>query len=116
MPLKTIPVGTDSTSWFNCNQTIPQIRQLLLHWACQEKKKSLGYAVSEISGDNINTVKDHNIASSLTGKIAGVNITQSGSIGSGSRITIRGNNSIGGNTQALIVVDGVPIRKKKDQS
>ena len=73
------------------------------------EKKSLGYSVSEISGDNINTVKDHNIASSLTGKIAGVNITQSGSIGSGSRITIRGNNSIGGNTQALIVVDGVPI-------
>ena len=73
------------------------------------EKKSLGYAVSEIGGDNINTVKDHNIASSLTGKIAGVNITQSGSIGSGSRITIRGNNSIGGNTQALIVVDGVPI-------
>ena len=86
---------------------------MLLHWACQEKKKSLGYAVSEISGDNINTVKDHNIASSLTGKIAGVNITKSGSIGSGSRITIRGNNSIGGNTQALIMVDGVPIRKKK---
>ena len=73
------------------------------------EKKSLGYSVSEIGGDNINTVKDHNIASSLTGKIAGVNITQSGSIGSGSRITIRGNNSIGGNTQALIVVDGVPI-------
>ena len=73
------------------------------------EKKSLGYSVSEISGDNINTVKDHNIASSLTGKIAGVNITQSGSSGSGSRITIRGNNSIGGNTQALIVVDGVPI-------
>lgn len=72
-------------------------------------KKSLGYSVSEISGESINTVKDHNIASSLTGKVAGLNITQSGSIGSGSRITIRGNNSIGGNTQALIVVDGVPI-------
>ena len=30
-------------------------------------------------------------------------------MGSGSRITIRGNNSIGGNNQALIIVDGVPI-------
>ena len=73
------------------------------------EKKSLGYAVSEVSGDNINTVKDHNIASSLAGKVPGLNITQSGTMGSGSRITIRGNNSIGGNTQALIVVDGVPI-------
>ncbi|MEK9957780.1 MAG: carboxypeptidase-like regulatory domain-containing protein, partial [Flavobacteriaceae bacterium] len=73
------------------------------------ERKSLGYAVTEVRGDNINTVKDHNIASSLTGKVAGLNITQSGSMGSGSRITIRGNNSIGGNNQALIIVDGVPI-------
>lgn len=72
-------------------------------------KKSLGYAVTEVEGDAINTVKDHNIASSLQGKVAGLNITTSGSMGSGSRITIRGNNSIGGNNQALIVVDGVPI-------
>jgi len=43
------------------------------------------------------------------GKVAGLNITSSGSMGSGSRILIRGNNSLSGNTQALIVVDGVPI-------
>ena len=43
------------------------------------------------------------------GKVPGLNITSSGAIGSASRITIRGNNSIGGNTQALIVVDGIPI-------
>lgn len=73
------------------------------------EKKSLGYSVTEVSGDNINTIKDHNIASSLSGKVAGLNITQSGSIGSASRIVIRGNNSISGNTQALIVVDGIPI-------
>ena len=73
------------------------------------EKKSLGYSVSEISGDQINTIKDYNIANSLVGKVPGLNITQSGAMGSGSRITIRGNNSLSGNTQALIVVDGVPI-------
>ena len=73
------------------------------------EKKSLGYAVSELSGDNVNTIKDHNLANSLSGKVAGLQISQSGSLGSGSRITIRGNNSLGGNTQALIVVDGMPI-------
>ena len=73
------------------------------------EKKSLGYAVSEVSGDNVNTIKDSNLASSLAGKVAGLQITQSGTIGSGSRVTIRGNNSLGGNTQALIVVDGIPI-------
>ena len=73
------------------------------------EKKSLGYSVTEVSGDDINTIKDNNIASSLIGKVAGLNITNSGTIGSGSRITLRGNNSVNGMNQALIVVDGVPI-------
>ena len=73
------------------------------------EKKSLGYAVTEVSGDNVNTIKDNNLASSLAGKVAGLQISQSGSLGSASRITIRGNNSLGGNSQALIVVDGMPI-------
>ena len=73
------------------------------------EKKSLGYAVTEVSGENVNTVKDNNLASSLAGKVAGLQISQSGSLGSASRITIRGNNSIGGNSQALIIVDGMPI-------
>ena len=72
-------------------------------------KKSLGYAVTEVAGDNVNTIKDNNLASSLTGKVAGLQVTASGSLGSGSRVTIRGNNSISGNSQALIVVDGMPI-------
>jgi TonB-dependent SusC/RagA subfamily outer membrane receptor len=73
------------------------------------EKKSLGYAVTEVSGDNVNTIKDNNLASSLSGKVAGLQVNNSGSLGSGSVITIRGNNSITGNTQALIVVDGMPI-------
>ena len=73
------------------------------------EKKSLGYAVTEVSGENVNTVKDNNLASSLAGKVAGLQISQTGSLGSASRITIRGNNSIGGNSQALIIVDGMPI-------
>ena len=40
------------------------------------EKKSLGYAVTEVSGDDISLVKDHNPANSLVGKVAGVVITQ----------------------------------------
>ena len=75
------------------------------------ERKSLGYSVTEVDGDQINTIKDHNIASSLVGKVAGLNITDTGSFGSASRIVLRGNNSITGNTQALVVVDGVPINQ-----
>ena len=75
------------------------------------ERKSLGYGVTEVAGDDINVIKNHNIASSLTGKVAGLNITDTGSFGSASRIVLRGNNSLTGNTQALVVVDGVPINQ-----
>ena len=74
-------------------------------------KKSLGYSVSEISSEQVNTIKDHNLANALVGKVAGINITQSGTIGAGSRIVIRGNNSLTGQNQALVVVDGIPINQ-----
>ncbi len=73
-------------------------------------KKALGYAVTEVGGDEISMVKDHNPANSLVGKVAGVVVTQgTGGPGGGSRVIIRGNNSITGNNQPLVVVDGVPI-------
>ena len=104
-----VPVTGDST--YNISLQISQALDevVVTSLGISREKKSLGYSVTEVGGDAINTVKDHNIASSLQGKVAGLNITPSGSMGSGSRITIRGNNSIGGNNQALIVVDGVPI-------
>lgn len=75
-----------------------------------KEKKALGYAVTEISGDLLSDVKESNVVNSLAGRVAGVNITQStGGLGSGTRIVIRGNNSITGNNQPLYVVDGLTI-------
>jgi TonB-linked SusC/RagA family outer membrane protein len=73
-------------------------------------RKSLGYAMQEVKGDNLTEMRDANVANSLAGKIAGVQIKQSGTgVGGSTRIVIRGNNSIAGNNQPLVVVDGVPI-------
>ena len=73
-------------------------------------KKSLGYAVSEVDGESLSTVKELNVVNSLAGRVAGVVITQ-GTFGPGSssRVVIRGNNSLTGNNQPLYVVDGVPV-------
>ena len=74
------------------------------------EKKSLGFAVTEVSGDEVAMVKDLNITNSLSGRVSGVVVTQGAfGPGSSSRVIIRGNNSITGNNQPLYVVDGVPI-------
>lgn len=71
------------------------------------KEKALGYASQQIGTEKITDVPTTNIVNALSGKVSGVNITQSsGDIGSSSRITIRGISTIFGNSQPLIVVDG----------
>ena len=80
------------------------------------EKKSLGYAVTELQSEEVNEVKDYNVANSLVGKVPGLVVNQSSGVGSGSRITIRGNNTLTGNNQALIVVDGIPIDASGNES
>ncbi|WP_346861369.1 SusC/RagA family TonB-linked outer membrane protein [uncultured Draconibacterium sp.] len=75
----------------------------------QREKKSLGFANTELSGDAVSEVKETNFVNSLSGKVAGVNIRQSNTMGGSSNILIRGTTSLTGNNQALFVVDGVPI-------
>jgi TonB-dependent SusC/RagA subfamily outer membrane receptor len=74
------------------------------------EKKALGFAVTEVSGAEMNQVKESNVINQLSGRVAGVVITQSAAgPGSGSRVVIRGNNSLTGNNQPLYVVDGIPM-------
>ena len=74
------------------------------------EKKALGYAVQEVGGKQLTQARTTNFVNSLSGKIAGVQVTGSnGAPGASSRILIRGASSIGSNNQPLFVVDGVPI-------
>lgn len=76
----------------------------------KREAKALSYATQTIRPGQINEVRDANVLNTLQGKIAGAYITQgSGGPGTGSRIVLRGNRSIQGTNNALMVVDGVPI-------
>ena len=73
--------------------------------------KKLGYAVSTIAADDLNKTGSASIATGLYGKAAGVRIASAPGGGTGSvSISVRGLSSITGNTQPLIIMDGVPIR------
>ncbi|WP_179354549.1 SusC/RagA family TonB-linked outer membrane protein [Winogradskyella vidalii] len=72
-------------------------------------KKSLGYATQEVDGEAVSKVKSSNFVNSLSGKVAGLDIKSSGTLGGSTNVVIRGSNSISGNNQALFVIDGVPV-------
>ena len=74
------------------------------------EKKSIGYAITELDAKEIELSSDPSVVNRLSGKVAGLTISSTnGGAGTSSRIILRGNNSLSGNNQALIVVDGVPI-------
>ncbi|MBA6153224.1 SusC/RagA family TonB-linked outer membrane protein [Gelidibacter maritimus] len=76
----------------------------------KRERKSLGYAVQEVKGEAISEARETNVANALSGKIAGIQVIK-GSNGpaSSSKIVLRGNSSLTGDNQPLIVVDGVPM-------
>lgn len=76
----------------------------------KREKKSLGYAVQEVKGENLVETRENNIANALSGKVAGLQVVRSSNGPAGSsKIVLRGNNSLTGSNQPLVVVDGVPV-------
>jgi len=75
----------------------------------KREKKSLGYATQEVDGSEVSDVPTTNFMNSLSGKVAGLNIKASGTMGGSANVIIRGSASLTGNNQALFVVDGTPI-------
>ena len=76
----------------------------------KRERKSLGYSVQEVKGESLTEARETNVANALSGKIAGIQVIK-GSNGpaSSSKIVLRGNSSLSGDNQPLIVVDGIPM-------
>ena len=73
-------------------------------------ERSLGYAAQTVDGQTLQLADETNFVQSLAGKVAGLQVSQaSGAAGGGSYFSIRGPNSVQGDNQPLIVVDGLPI-------
>ncbi len=73
------------------------------------EKKSLGYAVQDVDNEQLSEVKPVNLVNALSGKIAGVQVTNAtGAVGGAARIVIRGQSSFT-NSQPLWIVDGTPF-------
>ncbi len=75
----------------------------------KREKKSLGYATQEVDGSEVSDVPATNFINSLSGKVAGLKVKTSGTLGGSTDVIIRGNSSLTGSNQALFVIDGTPI-------
>lgn len=76
----------------------------------KREKKALSYNVQEVKGDEFLKGKDANFVNSLSGKVAGVIVNSSSSgVGGASKVVMRGTKTIAQSSNALYVIDGVPM-------
>ena len=76
----------------------------------KRSEKALSYNVQQVNAEDIVGNKDANFVNSLNGKVAGVNINASSSgVGGATKVVMRGQKSISQSSNALYVIDGVPM-------
>jgi TonB-linked SusC/RagA family outer membrane protein len=111
---KELIVGDSLTIEFSLEEGEALSEVVVTALGISRDKKSLGYSVTQVDGDEINQVKSTKPFDALRGKIAGVNISNNASGVKGStRVVIRGNSSFNGSNQPLYVVDGISIQNEQ---
>ncbi|MDT7828297.1 SusC/RagA family TonB-linked outer membrane protein [Pricia sp. S334] len=76
----------------------------------ERDKESLGYSISQVDAEQVNVARENNVMNSLSGKVSGLQITQSNTgVDGSSRVLLRGVTTINGNNRPLVVIDGIPI-------
>lgn len=115
--LKTqeIPIDEKSVYTITMEPDAAQLAEVVVTaLGIERSRDALGYSYQDVKGDQLVEARSPNLMNTLSGKIAGVRITPNSGPGSGSNIQIRGQSSVNGVNQPLIVVDGVPMEQSQN--
>ena len=106
-----VDVGNRTAFDLTLQESSAEIEQVVVTaLGIKRSEKAVAYNVQQIKAEDITTVKDANFINSLTGKVAGVTINASSSgVGGASKVVLRGNKSISQSSNALYVIDGIPM-------
>ena len=105
-----VPVGGKSTINVSMQEDATQLGEVVVTaLGIERKEEQLGYSVSKVSGELMSKAREPNVAMSLAGRVAGLNVSgTNGGPGSSARVMLRGLPSFGASSP-LYVINGVPI-------
>ncbi len=110
MITQEVPVGGKSVVNVIMQTDATQIEDVVVTALGMTKaQKNLGYASSTVKAEELTQGKGADLVTGLMGKVAGVNISQTGGTGTSTKVIVRGYSSISSSNQPLYVVDGTPI-------
>jgi hypothetical protein len=100
---KEITIGNSNNIAISLNAADQQLTEVVVTaLGIKKEKKALGYSVTEVKGNELTQAREVNVANSLVGKVAGVNVSSvSGGPGSSTSVIIRGVSSLSGQNQPL---------------
>lgn len=112
------PIGTKLVINVSLTENAEQLQEVVVTaLGIKREEKALGYSVAQLDDKAVTTAKSANMINSLSGKISGVNVRSSASDpGSTVFINIRGQRSLSGDNQPLIVLDGIPVNNSVSNS
>jgi len=106
-----VAVGSRTVFNITLKESAAEIEQVVVTaLGIKRQEKALSYNVQQVKSSAITDVKDANFINSLSGKVAGITInTSSSGVGGASKVVMRGNKSITQSSNALYVIDGIPM-------
>ncbi|MDF2192405.1 SusC/RagA family TonB-linked outer membrane protein [Paraflavitalea sp. CAU 1676] len=111
---KAVTVGASGVATISfslkASETKTEAAVVVTAFGVTQQKRSLGYSLQEVKAQAITESHQPNLVNALQGKVAGVQITNSGGApGASSIMLIRGGTSLSSNNQPLYVIDGIPM-------
>ncbi|RFN58830.1 SusC/RagA family TonB-linked outer membrane protein [Marixanthomonas ophiurae] len=110
---QTVPVGDNTEFLIQLKEATTSLDEVVVTaLGLKRETKELGYTVQTLQSEGVNEVKAVNFLDNLSGKLAGVTVSQGATgVGSSSKISIRGESSFS-NNNPLFIVDGTPINNE----
>lgn len=114
---ETRTVGASSTMNVQMEDDAEALQEVVVQGYRNSTKEKSSIASVTISAETIENRPNASFVQTLSGQIAGLNITTaSGQPGAASNVNLRGVTSINGNTQPLYIIDGVPVDESNFRS
>lgn len=107
---KEVPVGNDSQLTISLKRQDQAMEEVIVTaMGIRRSKNTLPYAAQQVTGTEISQSRSNNFASSLSGRVSGLEVRQGNAMGASTNVVVRGAKSLLNNNQALFVIDGVPV-------
>jgi TonB-linked SusC/RagA family outer membrane protein len=105
-----VDIGGRTTVDVQMSSDVTQLSEVVVTaLGIERNRNELPYAAQQVDGDEVTMNRSVNFVNSLSGRVSGVDIKSSNTMGGSTNVVIRGYKSISGNNQALFVIDGIPV-------